>query len=177
MSENGLMHVYFGDGKGKTTAALGLAIRAAGCGKKVVIVQFLKNWACGEHDSISQLPNITLFRGIPAGGKFIHEMSAEEVQETKASQDDGFKNALELIEIGQCDMLVLDEVIDAHRLEVLDDGMFKNLIFNKPSSLELVITGHNPGAFLLERADYVTEMVKHKHPYDEGTSARRGVEF
>jgi len=177
MNKNGLTHVYFGDGKGKTTAALGLALRAAGCGKKVVIVQFLKNWACGEHDSISQLPNITLFRGIPAGGKFIHEMSAEEVQETKASQDEGMKNALELIDAGKCDMLVLDEVIDAHRLEVLDDEMFRSLVSNKPNSLELVITGHNPDTFLLEQADYVTEMVKHKHPYDEGITARRGVEF
>jgi len=177
MNEKGLTHIYFGDGKGKTTAALGLAMRAAGCGKKVVVVQFLKNWKCGEHDSISQLPNITLFRGIPAGGKFIHEMNEKELCETKASQDEGLKNALKLIESGQCDLLVLDEVIDAHRLEVLEDELFRSLVFNKPDALELVITGHNPSEFLLERADYVTEMVKHKHPYDEGVSARRGVEF
>ena len=177
MSDNGLMHLYYGDGKGKTTAALGLAIRAAGCGKGVVIVQFLKNWNCGEHSSISQLPNITLFRGVPAGGKFIHEMNEEEIQETKASQDEGLKSALALIEVGQCDLLVLDEAIDAHRLKVLDDEMFTGLVCSKPDTLELVITGHNPCDFLLKHADYVTEMVKHKHPYDDGVSARRGVEF
>jgi len=65
MSTNGFIHVYYGDGKGKTTAALGLAIRAAGCGKKVVIVQFLKNWVCGEHNILARLPNITLLRCKP----------------------------------------------------------------------------------------------------------------
>ena len=177
MSENGLVHIYFGDGKGKTTAALGLALRAAGCGKNVVVVQFLKNWKCGEHSSISQLSNITLLRGIPASGKFIHEMSEDEMRETKVSQDECLKKALKLVESGQCDMLVLDEVVDAHKLEVLDDEMFRSLVSNKPDALELVITGHNPDAFLLEHADYITEMLKHKHPYDEGVSARRGVEF
>ena len=177
MSENGFIHVYYGDGKGKTTAALGLALRAAGCGKDVVIVQFLKNWVCGEHNSFLQLPNVKLFRGNVASGKFVHEMSEEEKRETKASQDECLNSALELIESGQCDMLVLDEVVDAHRLGVLDAQILEELVYNKPIVLELIITGHNPDARLLERADYVTEMVKRKHPYDEGVSARKGIEF
>ena len=177
MSTKGLIHLYYGDGKGKTTAALGLALRAAGCGKNVVIVEFIKNWTCGEHNSISQISNIVLFRGKAAGGKFIHEMTDEEKQETKESQDESLKNALALIEAGKCDLLILDEAIDAHRLGVLDAGLLEELIYNKPDMLELVITGHNPDERLLIQADYITEMVKRKHPYDEGISARQGIEF
>ena len=177
MSEKGLIHVYYGDGKGKTTAALGLAVRAAGCGRKVVVVQFLKNWDCGEHDSLEDLPNITLYRGKPAGGKYVHEMNGREKHDTKVMQDKCLKNALDLVKKGKCDVLILDEAIDAHRLGVLDASMYDGIISCKPDSLELVITGHNPEARLLERADYVTEMVKRKHPYDEGVNARQGIEF
>ena len=177
MSAKGLMHIYYGDGKGKTTAALGLALRAAGCGKNVVIVQFLKSWVCGEHNSLPQLPNVTLFQGKPAIGKFVRDMSDEEKLETKASQDECLKNALKLVDSGKCDLLILDEAIDAQKLCVLDAEKMEELIFNKPYSLELVLTGHNPAARLLEQADYVTEMVKRKHPYDEGINARKGIEF
>jgi cob(I)alamin adenosyltransferase len=177
MSESGLIHVYYGDGKGKTTAALGLALRAAGCGKNVAVVQFLKGWTCGEHKALPQLENIMIFRGKPANGKFVRDMSDEEKLETKASQDESLKKALNLVSNGQCDVLILDEVIDAHRLGVLDTELFENLVYNKPDTLELVITGHNPDARILERADYVTEMVKRKHPYDEGINARQGIEY
>jgi len=177
MSEKGLIHVYYGDGKGKTTAALGLALRAAGCGKNVVVVQFLKNWTCGEHNSFPQLPNVTLLRGKAAGGKFVHEMNEDEKLETKESQDECLKSALTLVESGKCDVLVLDEVLDAYKLGVLDAEMTESLLYSKPDLLELVLTGHDPNAALLERADYVTEMIKRKHPYDEGVNARQGIEF
>ena len=177
MSDKGLIHVYYGDGKGKTTAALGLAIRAAGCGKNVVIVQFLKNWKCGEHTSLSNIPNITVLRGRTAKGKFIHEMNDDEKQETKTSQDECLKNALSLVELEKCDILILDEVIDAQGLGVVDANILEEIIYNKPDMLELVITGHCPETRLLEHADYVTEMVKRKHPYDEGIKARQGIEF
>jgi len=175
--EKGLIHVYYGDGKGKTTAALGLALRAAGCGKSVVIVQFLKNWVCGEHNSFPKLSNVQLLRGKAAGGKFVHDMNEDEKRETKTSQDESLKTALELVNKGQCDLLVLDEVIDAHKLDMLDTILLEEILYGKPVSLELVITGHNPDARLLEQADYVTEMIKRKHPYDDGVSARRGIEF
>jgi len=177
MSKDGLIHVYFGDGKGKTTAALGLALRAAGCGKNVVIVQFLKSWICGEHNSIPQLSNITLIQGKTVSGKFICDMNDKEKLETKALQDECLSKALELVSTGQCNILVLDEVLEAHSLGVLDSEMVKGLINNKPDLLELVITGHKPDLWFLEKADYVTEMVKHKHPYDEGINARQGIEF
>jgi len=173
----GLTHIYFGDGKGKTTAALGLALRASGCGKSVVIVQFLKDWKCGELSSLGLLSGITVLRGKAPGGVFIRDMSDEDKAATRSIHDQNLKKALELQKNGQCDMLILDEAIDAYRLGVLDPELFEELLDSKPESLELVITGHSPDARLLERADYVTEMVKRKHPYDMGVAARKGIEF
>ncbi|MCL2046084.1 MAG: cob(I)yrinic acid a,c-diamide adenosyltransferase [Oscillospiraceae bacterium] len=173
----GLTHMYYGNGKGKTTAALGLALRAAGSGQNVVIIQFLKDWNVSELKSLELIPNIQVFRGKASGGTFLKDMTQEQLADTKSIHDDNLKNALELQAKGECDMLVLDEAIDAYRLDVLDKELFENLLDNKPSELELVITGHRPPRNLLGKADYVTEMVKHKHPYDEGVKARRGVEF
>ena len=173
----GLIHIYHGDGKGKTTAALGLALRASGCGKKVVIVQFLKDWKCGELRQLALLPDITVFYGKAPGSVFVYEMSDEERAETSAIHNKNLEKALGLQKLGQCDMLILDEVIDAYNLGVLDAALFNEVFFNKPDSLELVVTGHNPDALFIEGADYVTEMVKRKHPYDAGVTARKGVEF
>ena len=173
----GFIHVYFGDGKGKTTAALGLAVRAAGCGQRVVIVQFLKDWNSGELNSLAVLPNVTVLRGKAAGSVFVFDMSEEEKAETKDIHDENLASALDLVKNGLCDLLVLDEAIDALNLGLIDTGAFEGLLDNKPDALELVITGHVRDARLIERADYVTEMVKHKHPYDHGVVARRGIEF
>jgi len=173
----GLTHIYYGSGKGKTTAALGLALRAAGSGKKVVIVQFLKDWKSGELSSLALLPNVTVLRGKAPGSMFFHEMSAEQRAETKAIHDKNLSDALAMHETGQCDMLILDEAIDAYALGALDRGLFEGLLNGKPEDMELVITGHNPDAHLIEHADYATEMVKRKHPYDLGVSARRGIEY
>ena len=177
METKGLTHYYFGDGKGKTTAALGLALRAAGCGKSVVIVQFLKDWKCGELSSLAFVPNVTVFRGKSSGGVFFHEMSESEKAATKMIHDDNLKKALALNKNGQCDVLILDEATDAYQLGALDPSMFEELLNNKPESLELVVTGHDAHELLLKRADYVTEMVKRKHPYDDGITARKGIEF
>ena len=177
MSDKSLTHIYYGNGKGKTTAALGLALRASGQGKKVVIVQFLKEWKCGELAQLALLPNITVFRGKSSGGKFVYDMSGEEKLKTKAMHDENLMKALALQRNGMCDLLILDEAIDAYQLEVLDAGLLEGLMEDKPETLELVVTGHKPDDRLLESADYITEMVKHRHPYDAGVAARRGVEF
>jgi cob(I)alamin adenosyltransferase len=173
----GLTHIYIGDGKGKTTAALGLAVRAAGCGQSVVIVQFLKDWKSGELNSLALLPKMTILRGKASGGTFVFEMTDEQKAETKTIHDNNLKIALDMQKNGQCDLLVLDEALDAYMLGVLDAVLLEGLLDNKPAKLELVLTGHSADAHMIERADYVTEMVKRKHPYDLGVSARRGVEF
>jgi cob(I)alamin adenosyltransferase len=177
MFGKGLIHYYYGYGKGKTTAALGLAMRAAGCGCKVVLVHFLKDWNCGELDSFKLLPNVTVLLGKATGSVFVRDMTDEQKAETKAIHDENLRKALELQINGQCDLLVLDEASDAYMLGVLDSGLLRDLLDNKPETMELVVTGHDPEPMLLERADYVTEMVKHKHPYDKGVESRRGIEF
>jgi len=177
MAAKGFTHIYYGNGKGKTTAALGLAMRASGCGKNVVVVQFLKDWKCGELNSLALLQNVTVFYGKSSGSVFVRDMSDEERAETKAIHDKNLADALGLQKNGKCDLLVLDEATDAYQLGVLDSDVFTGLLENKPEPLELVITGHRPDDWMLGKADYVTEMVKHKHPYDKGVAARVGVEF
>lgn len=172
----GMIHLYYGYGKGKTTAAMGLALRAAGRGRKVLIVQFLKNIPSGEVNELKELPNITLLRG-QASNKFLPNMSAQEVDFTAEIQNRNFSAALEAVGRGECDMLVLDEALDAYQLNMLDRDMFEQLIRSKPDELELVITGHMPEDWLIDRADYVSEMVKRKHPYDKGITARAGIEY
>lgn len=172
----GLTHVYFGYGKGKTTAALGLALRAAGRGLKVVIVQFLKDSNTGELDILKLIPNITIFRGT-AAKCFVRDMTPEQLEETKSIQNDNLKKAMERVSAGECDLLILDEVLDAYQHGLLDADCFLDVVTNKPETLELVITGHKPDDFINSHADYVTEMVKRKHPYDSGIKARRGIEF
>jgi cob(I)alamin adenosyltransferase len=172
----GLIHVYYGYGKGKTTAALGLALRACGCGKKVVLVQFLKDSNTGELQPLCKLQGITVLRGT-ASKKFARDMTPEELAETRSIQSGNLSEALKLVGSGGCDLLILDEALDAYQLGLLDETVFLELVHHKPDSLELVITGHRPDAEIIEAADYVTEMVKIKHPYDRGITARRGVEF
>jgi len=177
MSSKGLTHIYYGNGKGKTTAALGLALRAAGCGRTVVIVQFLKDWKCGEFDSLKHIPNITVLRRNDMGGGFVKDMSEQDKSELKEKYDENLLAALKLHEEGYCDLLILDEALDAYDLGVLDSILLEDVLKSKPEALELVITGHTAGEKLLKHANYVTQMTKHKHPYDEGVQARRGIEF
>ncbi|NMA25791.1 MAG: cob(I)yrinic acid a,c-diamide adenosyltransferase [Clostridiales bacterium] len=174
--QKGLIHVYYGYGKGKTTAALGLALRAAGCGKKVVIVQFLKGTDTGELNCLKLLPNVTVLRGTAVNG-FVNDMTPEQLEKTKQMQDSNLMKALDIVSSDGCDLLVLDEALDACQLGLLNAGLFSDFVFNKPEALELVITGHKPDDAIISRADYVTEMVKIKHPYDKGIKARKGVEF
>jgi cob(I)alamin adenosyltransferase len=173
--QKGLIHVYYGYGKGKTTAALGLAVRAAGRGVGVVIVQFLKDSDTGELNALKLLPNVTVLRGT-AAKCFARDMTPEQLEETKEIQTGNLKKALELVRSG-CGLLILDEALDAYQLGLLDDAAFMDLVFRKPENLELVITGHKPDEKIIGAADYVTEMVKIKHPYDCGIPARRGIEF
>ena len=172
----GLIHLYYGYGKGKTTAALGLAIRAAGSGKKVVIVQFLKDTNTSELKSFSLIPNVTILRGT-AAKVFARAMTPEQLKDTKTMQEDHLRQALQYVSAGECDLLILDEALDAYQLGLLDKQLFLDIVLNKPEALELVITGHKPDRQIIEAADYVTEMKKIKHPYDNGVTARKGIEF
>lgn len=169
--ERGLMHLYYGDGKGKTTAAMGLALRALGAGLRVTVVQFLKNGTSSELDGLEKL-GATLLRG-KAGTKFVSAMTDEERAETRAYQDDCLIRAME----HPCDLLVLDEACAAWRLGMVDDLLLQKAVLGRPEGTEVVLTGRDPAPWMKLKADYITEMRCEKHPYEQGISARRGIEY
>lgn len=173
MNKNlGLTHVYYGMGKGKTTAALGLALRALGHGLRVVLVQFLKSTETGELQALAEFPKVTLLRG-KACGKFVRDMTEAEQEATRACHDQNLAAACAT----DCDLLILDEVLDALTLGLLDEDALRTLLSEKRPGRELVLTGHAPIPWVFDYADYITEMKKEKHPYDTGVTAREGIEF
>ncbi|MDF2654240.1 MAG: Cob(I)alamin adenosyltransferase [Bacillota bacterium] len=176
MDENrGLIHLYYGDGKGKTTAALGLAARAAGSGMQVVILQFLKNQETGELAVLQGIPGITVLRGKEGAG-FSFTMTEEEKIRTREIHDQNLDQAKELAKKGDCDLLILDEAIGACARNLLDSSQLEDFLRNKPHRLEVVLTGRNPAQWMLDCADYASEIRKVKHPFDRGIPARKGIE-
>lgn len=171
---NGLAHAYWGDGKGKTTAAAGLAARVAGAGGRVMFAQFLKNGCSGELKALATLGVDILAEPC---GKFLRDMGEAERKQAEDAQRSVFLRAAELVQAGTYDLLVLDEAIDAADLGIIGREELLALIRERPATLELVITGHAAFPELIESVDYATEVRKVKHPYDRGVKARRGAEF
>lgn len=169
----GLIHIYCGDGKGKTTAAAGLAARAAGDGLRVLFMQFMKNGRTGELASFEALDNITVWQGEKTA-KFSWNMDEREKEEAKRVQQENFDEAA--ARAGEYDMLVLDEAVGACCGGFLDEKRLCAFLDEKPEGLEVVLTGRNPSEELLSRADYVSEIKKVRHPYDKGIQARKGIE-
>lgn len=171
-----MLHVYYGDGKGKTTAAIGLAVRALGCGQTVCLVQFLKGRGTGEVVFLEKTPGITILRGKTAAC-FTFQMNEAQKAECAVRQAEIFAEGMAMARQGRCDLLILDEVLDAARLGFLPEDALRKLTGEATPAAEVVVTGRGPAPWLLEAADYVTHMVKEKHPYDRGIAARRGVEY
>jgi cob(I)alamin adenosyltransferase len=172
----GLIHLYTGEGKGKTTASIGLSIRAAGAGKNVVFCQFMKGRDTSELNILSALPTVTIVRSDEELGWFkngdpgsiaafteLHNSLLDEIEE--------------LIGNGKCDLLVLDEVTYPINYGIIDISRLEKLIASKPEEMEIVLTGRNAPDFMRDKADYITEMSKVRHPYDKGIQARRGIEY
>ncbi len=176
MNENGLIHLYFGDGKGKTTAAMGLALRCAGRGGKVVIAQFLKDGTSGECLALAKMENVTLLAANPSG-KFTFQMSGEEKNSTREAICRTFEAAAQYARKEKVRLLVLDEVCAAVSQGFLDEDELLCFLEHKPEALEVVLTGRNPSERLMRCADYVTEMKKHRHPFERGIAAREGIEY
>ena len=169
--DKGLVHLYYGEGKGKTTAAMGLALRALGQGLRVIVVQFLKCGTSGELEPLRQL-GAAVYSG-KAGTKFSFRMTGEEKTETAAMHDRMLRQAL----AEDCDLLILDELCAARQTGLVDEMLAKQAVLDCPEGRETVITGRRPEDWMLEAADYVTEMRCHRHPYEQGIAARRGIEF
>lgn len=167
----GLVHIYTGNGKGKTTSAVGLAVRCAGHGKKAVFYQFLKATPTGELNSLKKL-DVDVIR-VNTCEKFYFNMNDEEKYITRCETE----LALVSLFSKPCDLLILDEIICAADNGIINIGKIIEIIKNKPSDTELILTGRNMPAELLKYADYVSEIICLKHPYDKGVDARRGIDF
>jgi cob(I)alamin adenosyltransferase len=172
--EQGLVQVYTGDGKGKTTAAIGLAMRAIGKGLKVFMVQFLKGRAYGEVATSRMLPDsFTLVQS----GLDTFVKKGEPTEEDLRLAHEGLELARKAIMSGDWDIVILDEVSVAVELGVLKVAEVLPLIDERPTTVELVLTGRYAPAEFCERADLITEMKKIKHCYDAGVGMREGIEF
>lgn len=173
----GLVHIYTGNGKGKTTAAIGLGIRACGRGLKVLMVQFLKSAETGEMFIIKRLePDFTLFRG-KESRKFTWNMDEKELEEAKKEQKEIFDFAVNSACSGRLDLLIMDEVLTAVNMEMISLEDVVNFLNSRPEKPEVVLTGRNAPEELVRLADYVSEIRAVKHPMDKGVKARKGIEF
>lgn len=171
-----MIHVYYGDGKGKTTAAMGLALRMLAAGGRVVIVQFLKDGNSGEVRMFSSRLGVPVFACAPTG-KFTWEMTNEELAAVRKAHDKNLAAALDEVEASGARLLVLDEVLDALAMGLVDEAVVARVLDLGTGELEVVLTGRNPSEGIASHADYLTEMVCKKHPFEQGVPSREGVEY
>jgi cob(I)alamin adenosyltransferase len=172
--ERGLVQVYTGNGKGKTSAAFGLALRATGRGLKVYIIQFIKGgFDYGELYTVDKLPNLTLKAF--GRGEFITAKPPDKEDVRLAEQ--ALQLAKQTVKSGKYDVIILDEVNVALTLKLIDLEEVLKLIQTKPKHVELVLTGRNAPVQVIDASDYVTEMREVKHPYSKGYQSRKGIEY
>ena len=169
----GLVHLYCGDGKGKTTCGVGLTVRAAGSGRKVLFHQFLKDNSSSERKVLERLPEVTILPGRNYE-KFTFQMTAGELEEVLENNDSIFRTLCR--QAAQYDVLVLDEALYAIDKGLLSEEPVLAFLEEKPAGLEVVLTGRNPSQKMMDHADYISEICKRKHPFDRGISARIGIE-
>ncbi len=173
--KKGLIQVYTGNGKGKTTAALGLAFRAAGHGLKVLVIQFMKgNINYGELESAKKLsPYLTIKQ--MGRETFVSKANPDPIDMKLAKR--GFSLAKKTIRNKEYDMVILDEINVAIDYGLIPLSDLLKLIDSKPETVELILTGRNAKSEIIDKADLVTEMVERKHYYDKGIKARKGIEL
>ncbi|MGI6084130.1 MAG: cob(I)yrinic acid a,c-diamide adenosyltransferase [Acetivibrionales bacterium] len=171
-----MIHIYIGDGKGKTTAAVGLAVRNLGCGGRILFTQFLKNSKTGEMNILSSLKGITFKRPFMRHKGFIINLSHSKLKEIKEDIEKGFQEIIEIISVGDFSLVVFDEILDVIDMGILPEEDLIAL-FDKFSGTEFVITGRRATQTMKDYADYITVMNKEKHPYDKGINAREGIEY
>ena len=169
-----MIHLYYGDGKGKTTAGVGLAVRAAGAGMRVLFAQFFKDGSSSEIRVLSSLPGVeTVHPGLHYGRwRTMNDGQRAEIGESYRAMFAGIASRA-----ADFDLVVLDEAVSAYGYGVLDRSAVTDFLRAEGQNREIVLTGRNPAPELLALADYATEMRKEKHPFDSGVTARRGVEY
>lgn len=165
-----MVHLYWGDGKGKTTAAMGLALRALGRGRRVVVVQFLKDGTSGEIEPLRRLGGVVY--ACP-NAKFTWLMDAAERAQARANATSALQAAI----AQPFDMLVLDEACAAWQNDLVDRELLRQTVTRAGAGSEVVLTGRNPADWMQDAADYSTEMRACEHPYTKGVQAREGIEY
>jgi len=174
--DKGFVQIYTGEGKGKTTAALGLSFRASGRGKKVLFVQFLKGMKTGEQISINENDNIEHLK-IAETVRFFNTLSEEEQDELKTRTQTEWEDLKKRIGTDSMDILVLDEIMAAMQHRLIDEEDVLELLKNRPLHMEVILTGRSASKNLIEEADLVTEMKNVKHYYNQGILSRIGIEY
>ena len=173
--EKGYTHIYAGDGKGKTTAAVGLTVRAAARGWKILFAQFLKSGNSAELKILGQQPGVEIVTGQTIK-KFTFAMTPEELAQAKAETTGRLEDIVARAD--QYDLVVLDEALGAVGAGVLPASALEDFMAHKPAHLELVITGRGPSPRMINLTDYYSEVCMRKHPYEtESLNARPGVEY
>lgn len=175
--EKGLLVIYTGHGKGKTTAALGMSLRAVGWGHKVCILQFIKgSWKYGELKGIKRLAPEVELRTVGQG--FVGIIDDDKpIEEHRKAAREGLAEAREVLASGAYDIVILDELSVALQLKLVDQSDVESMLEAKNDQQHLVITGRDAPDWLIERADLVTEMREIKHPFQAGIEAQKGVDW
>lgn len=174
--EKGYIQIYTGESKGKTTAAIGLAVRAAGSGLKVCIVQFLKVWKTSELNSLEKIDNIDVFR-FQTIKKFTWELNEKEREQIEEETKKAYNFILNVFKEENYDVVIVDEIMGALGAKLLTEQEVLELMDKKPDTIELVMTGRYPTEAIVNKADLVTEMNVVKHYFNKGVEARLGIEF
>ena len=174
--KNRLLHIYCGDGKGKTTASVGLAVRAAGSSMRVLFARFLKNEFSGELKILDQIPEIEVLHLEKSYG-FFKTLSEKEQEEVREMYGRLWNTIQRKISTGDYDMLVIDEFMAAYRYGLIPNEEAVQFLKDRPDNLEVVLTGRDPSDELLELADYISEVKMVRHPFEKGIRARKGIEY
>ena len=175
--EKGLVQVYTGNGKGKTTASIGVGIIAYGNGLKVIMIQFLKSGVTGELEVLNNLgENFKVYR-FEKEKDFTWNLTEEQKEELQKEISEGFNFAKKVVKDNMCDMLILDEVMASVNGGYIDEEDVLKLIESKNDKMELVLTGRNVPKAIVDKSDLITEMKDVKHYFNKGIPARKGIEF
>lgn len=184
MQEKGYVHIICGEGNGKTTSGVGLAVRCVGAGGKVLFFQFLKDGSSSELRTLEKLQGIELIAPIRVE-KFVFSMTEDEKLAVKESYQKVWKELMKgyamtakgMVPLEAYDMLVLDEILPAIGYHFVEEEQVLEFLNARPQGLEVVLTGHEPTDALVDAADYVSRVSKIKHPFDKGVKARRMIEY
>lgn len=173
MQEKGYIHVYTGNGKGKTTAAVGLAVRALGHNLKVCIFHILKYELSGEDNFLQSHKNISIFHCCPKNNPCNSNITEQDITQIKKT----FVQVKNIVNSNEFDMIILDEFSSAVYYNYIDEDDFVHLLKNKPDNLEIILTGRFVSDKVMNIADVVTEMKLVKHYFDSGVNMRKGIEW